>query len=476
METDDKRVRKNRKISKDTESDRSRIKNITNKVHPEYEVPKKRPARRTEEDEEMARKRAEARRKKQHQERRRKIIRRRKQKQALRLVAACLVIAALVVTVFSVKNYNSGSRHDNKGMNSYESGDYDTAVNEFKEAISYDGSNADYYIHLGMAYVEQKSYDEALGYFNQAEGCAENDDQKALLNRGRGIACLYQGDYQTAIKWFGDALNISSQSNDIRIDTLYYKAEAEQKSGDYQAAVQSYGQIIDLKDDAGTRMLRGMAYMQLQDYASAEKDLYAAIKQSRKSYAVYRTLYSALEAQGKDDEAKQVLNDALQLSGSSGEDYYNRGMIYVDLQDYTNAADMLNKSYDKGYKAALLGLGELSYTQQDYDTALTYYGKYFDEVDISSVDASLAAKAYNQYAAVLLAKGEYEKAAQACESGLTYNDRESDAALSFNLIVSYEHLEQWEDAYNTAKTYVSKYPEDTKGQKEYQFLESRVTQ
>ena len=476
MENDDKRVRKNRKISKDTESDRSRIKNITNKVHPEYEVPKKRPARRTEEDEEMARKRAEARRKKQHQERRKKIIRRRKQKQALRLVAACLVIAALVVTVFSVKNYNSGSRHDNKGMNAYESGDYDTAVNEFKEAISYDGSNADYYIHLGMAYVEQKSYDEALGYFNQAEGCAENDDQKALLNRGRGIACLYQGDYQTAIKWFGDALNISSQSNDIRIDTLYYKAEAEQKSGDYQAAVQSYGQIIDLKDDAGTRMLRGMAYMQLQDYASAEKDLYAAIKQSRKSYAVYRTLYSALEAQGKDDEAKQVLNDALQLSGSSGEDYYNRGMIYVDLQDYTNAADMLNKSYDKGYKAALLGLGELSYTQQDYDTALTYYGKYFDEVDISSVDASLAAKAYNQYAAVLLAKGEYEKAAQACESGLTYNDRESDAALSFNLIVSYEHLEQWEDAYNTAKTYVSKYPEDTKGQKEYQFLESRVTQ
>lgn len=476
MENDDKRVRKNRKISKDTESDRSRIKNITNKVHPEYEVPKKRPARRTEEDEEMARKRAKARRKKQHQERRRKIIRRRKQKQALRLVAACLVIAALVVTVFSVKNYNSGSRHDNKGMNAYESGDYDTAVNEFKEAISYDGSNADYYIHLGMAYVEQKSYDEALGYFNQAEGCAENDDQKALLNRGRGIACLYQGDYQTAIKWFGDALNISSQSNDIRIDTLYYKAEAEQKSGDYQAAVQSYGQIIDLKDDAGTRMLRGMAYMQLQDYASAEKDLYAAIKQSRKSYAVYRTLYSALEAQDKDDEAKQVLNDALQLSGSSGEDYYNRGMIYVDLQDYTNAADMLNKSYDKGYKAALLGLGELSYTQQDYDTALTYYGKYFDEVDISSVDASLAAKAYNQYAAVLLAKGEYEKAAQACESGLTYNDRESDAALSFNLIVSYEHLEQWEDAYNTAKTYVSKYPEDTKGQKEYQFLESRVTQ
>lgn len=469
-------IRKGKKLPDAAESDKSRIKNITNKVHPEYGQQKKKVSRKSREDAALAEQRAEARRKRQHQERRKKIIRRRKQKQALRLVALCIVIVALVVTVLAVKNYNSGSRHDNKGMTAYENGDYDTAVAEFKEAVSYDGSNADYYIHLGMAYVEQKTYDEALGYFNQAEGCAENDDQKALLNRGRGIASLYQGDYTSAIKWFTDALAISSQDNDIRIDTLYYKAEAEQKSGNYQAAIQSYGQIIDLKDDAGTRMLRGMAYMQLQDYASAESDLYAAIKQSRKSYAVYRTLYSALEAQGKEDEAKQVLNDALELSGSSGEDYYNRGMIYVELQDYDNATNMLVKSYEKGYKAALLGLGEVAYAREDYDTALTNDEKYFDEVDISSVDASLAAKAYNQYAVVLLAKNEYEKAAQACESGLAYNDRTADADLSFNLIVAYEHLERWEDAYNTAKSYISKYPDDTNGQKEYQFLESRVTQ
>ncbi|MFR6156781.1 MAG: hypothetical protein ACLUI7_06090 [Coprococcus sp.] len=71
MENDDKRVRKNRKISKDTESDRSRLKNITNKVHPEYEVPKN---DRPEEPKKTknGQKRAEARRKKQHQERRRR--------------------------------------------------------------------------------------------------------------------------------------------------------------------------------------------------------------------------------------------------------------------------------------------------------------------------------------------------------------------------------------------------------------------
>ena len=478
MASDDKNIKKRRNLQSDPGSEKNRIKNITSKVHPEYTSSNKRRASRelTEEEKEKRAQIAEARRKRQHMERRKKIIKRRKRQRLLRIIASCLVIVALVVTVFTVKNYNSGSRHDNKGMNAYENGDYDTAVTEFKEALSYDGSNADYYIHLGMAYIEQKSYDEALGYFNQAESAAENDDQKVILNRGRGIACLYQGSYEEAVKWFNAALAVNSQSNDIRTDTLYYKAEAEQKSGDYQAAVQSYGQIIDLKDDAGARMLRGMVYMSLQDYASAEKDLYAAIEQSRKSYSIYRTLYSALEAQGKDEEAKQVLNDALGLSGSSGEDYFNRGMIYMDLQDETNAADMLNKSYDKGYKAALLGLGEIAMNQKDYDTALTDYESFFSEADIKSLDSSLAAKAYNEYAAVLLAKGDYEKAAQACESGLTYNDRESDAALSFNLIVAYEHLEKWEDAYNTAKSYVSKYPEDASGQKEYTFLESRVTQ
>ena len=44
------------------------------------------------------------------------------------------------------------------------------------------------------------------------------------------------------------------------------------------------------------------------------------------------------------------------------------------------------------------------------------------------------------------------------------------------MIITYEYLEKWEDAYNTAKAYASKYPDDANGQKEYLFLQSRVTQ
>lgn len=480
-------------------SDRDRIKNITNEVHPEYAASRKKTesgrmtqtarrrktAQETEVYEENGRNRARsdsnvnkrtAAERKRAAERRKRIRRRRRRRQMLRIFAACLVIAAMGLTVFVVRNYNSGSRHDNKGMNAYDDGDYGTAIQEFKEALSYDSQNADYYIHLGMTYIEQKSYDEALGYFNQAEGCTENNDQTALLNRGRGIAYLYQGNYQASADAFANALNVEKLSNDIRVDMLYYKAEAEEKSGDYAAAAESYGQIIQLNDDAGARMLRGMAYVELKDYASAETDLYAAVKKSRKSYSIYRALYGALEAQGKTDEAKEVLNEALELSGSSGEDYFNRGMIYIDLQDDTNAMEMFTKSYDKGYKAALLGMGEVSMGQEDYQQARSYYETFFNEVDLNNQDSALMARGYNQYAVCLMAAGNYEAAAEACQNGLSYNNREVDASLSFNLITCYEHLAQWENAYNTAKSYADKYPEDERGMKEYQFLESRVAQ
>lgn len=479
-------------------SDRERIKNITHEVHPEYEAPRKKTEDRRQKAERSSVKRVNgdgkktgrsdrsegvsidrkvvAAERRRAEERRRRIRRKRRRKQLFRILAACFVVAALGLTVFVVKNYNSGSRHDSKGINAYEDGDYTSAVREFKEAISYDGQNADYYIHLGMAYIEQKAYDEALGYFNQAENCAENSEQKALLNRGRGIASLYQGNYEAAVSWFDLALEMEQLSSDIEVDTLYYKAEAEKKAGNYTAAVDSYGRIIALSDDAGARMLRGMAYMTLEDYAAAETDLYAAIQKSRKSYSIYRTLYTALEAQGKTEEAQSVLSEALELSGSSGEDYFNRGMIYIDLGDDVNAMEMLNKSYDKGYKAALLGMGEAAIGQEDYETALDYYETFFSESSLSNLDTTLVAKAYNQYAVCLLAVGDYETAVQACQNGLSYNDREADASLSLNLISAYEHLAQWENAYNTAKAYADKYPDDEQGMKEYYFLESRVAQ
>ncbi len=497
MASEDRERRYNRESSqRKSSSERERIKNITYEIHPEYETTENRSSKSSQNttgkkknvaqtgrkrsvDSEEAymtnrQARAEALRR-QRKIRTKRARRKRRIRRFLRILAFCLIVVVVAMTVYVVGNYNTGARHDNKGLTAYENGDYETAIAEFKEAISYDSSNAEYYIHLGMTYIQQKAYDEALGYFNQAEVCAESEEQKALIGRGRGIACLYEGEYANAVAWFEQVLDSLEMSTSLRTDILYYKAEAEEKLGDYATAVASYSEIIDLNNDAGALMLRGLAYVSLEDYASAETDLYAAIAQSRKSYAIYRALYSALIAQGKDTEATQVLNDALELSGSSGEDYFNRGMIYIDLQDYTQAEEMFNTSYGKGYTSALLGLGEVAVCQEAYESALTYYEKFFAQTDLTGIDGALAARAYNQYAVTLLALEDYEMAATACEAGLKYNNRDADAALTFNLIIAYEYLGRWEEAYSMAKSYVEKYPEDADGLKEYTFLCSRIS-
>ncbi len=476
--------------SKETPKGRSRVRNITAMVRPEESEKQKAFSQRKEKadaEAKKARKQAlkEAKKeaKKADEERRRKeILEKRKARQqragakrSLRFVGLLILLAGAGWIFFLILNFNSGGRHDAKGMDAFEAGDYENAVSEFKEAVSFDSENSDYYTHLGMAYIEMKAYDEALGYFNQAELNAENDEQTMLYLRGRGIAHMYQGNYETAINCFREALNLAMDQPALRTDLYYYMAEAYDKSGDYTGAIDTYSKILDADADAGVYMLRGQAYAQAGHYDQAESDLKIAIKKSKKSYKIYQELYYVLLKQGKSQDASQVLRDALELSGNSGADFFSRGMIYIDLDEKDNAQNMFDKSYKKGYKAALLGKGQLCMADGDIDGAMAFFERYFEETT-QSESSALMAKAYNQYAICLMNKGNFEEAAQACIDGLAYNDRESDAVLSMNLISSYEHLGRWDDAYNISAAYAEKYPDDAQGMKEYYFLETRAGQ
>ena len=400
--------------------------------------------------------------------------RKKRRRRLLTVLAVCIVIAALIPTLIILGNFNSGSRHDKKGLAAYEAGDFETAVNEFKEALSYNDDSAVYYDHLGMAYTELKSYDEARGYFNQADACAQTDAEKIMISRDRGIACLYQGNYESAVKAFDRALEFDSSDEGLTRDILFYKADAQRLTGDYSGAADTYSRLISAADDAAARSLRAHVYMIQENYAQAETDLYASIKLERKNYTDYITLYEALEAQGKDEDAQKVLQEALSLAGSNAEDMFIKGMIYLKLQNMEEAASALQTSYDKHYAGALAGLAQLAMQQGDRETAAGYFEQFFAEADETLLVSSLAAKTCNQYAVCLMQDGNYEKAVEMCTRGLDINDLDAEKDLMFNLITAYEHTGAWTDAFNTAKTYTAKYPDDEAGQKEYMFLESRV--
>lgn len=276
-----------------------------------------------------------------------------------RVIQVLLVIALIGVLFFVIRNFGEGNKLNNKGLEAYEQADYETANAYFAKAIGYDGSNGEYYMNQGMAQSELKLYDDAMASFEQALEFMKRDSDIQLVYRAMGISLLYQGKYDEALEAFDKALDgKESRFSATEIDILYYKAETQDKAGKYVEAVMTYTQIVESEKSADAYMLRGMEYVKVGDSTNAENDLRTAIKKDKKNYEIYLALYDALSAQNKTEDAKTVLNEALELGGNKGADLVNQGKIYMELGDLTQAEEKLQKALDKGENSANLGLAE----------------------------------------------------------------------------------------------------------------------
>lgn len=110
-------------------------------------------------------------------------------------------------------------------------------------------------------------------------------------------------------------------------------------------------------------------------------------------------------AQNKTEDAKAVLNEALELGGSRGKDLVNQGNIYLKLGDLTAAEEKIQKALDKGEISANLSMAELNMakTPGDYALACQYFETY-----LASVTGD--AEAYNSYGLCLMEMEDYDKA------------------------------------------------------------------
>ena len=301
------------------------------------------------------------------------------------------------------------------------------------------------------------------GSYNGRE--SQNFISLELAKRGSGIAYLSAGHYSKGVELLNEALTYAGDSyGETEMDILYYLAEAQERSGDALGAAETYTRIIELDEDADAYMLRGLAYQSAGDNASAEADLKTAISQSRKNYKTYLALYEVLMAQEKNDEAAQILDEALELGGRTGEDYSNRGIIYMYKGDYEGAAQAFNTALESGYNGAYLGLAESLMRQEDYEGAAAQYEAYLAQ-DTQN------AEAYNQYGLCLMELSRYEDAQAAFAQGLALNDRLVDRELMYNEAITLEYMEDWIGAYEKMLAFVEKYPDDPQGQHELAFLE-----
>lgn len=318
---------------------------------------------------------------------------------------------------------------------------------------------------LGMDAVEQLQYQEALDFFEAAVTAEENE---VYVQRGMGLAYMGQTDYENALLCFQAALdNGGTKPEDIDYDINYYMAVCYYKLEQYEEALARYDAILALRTkEVDAYVQRGIVKLKLGKHEEAVADFNQAISLEGDDYSLYIDIYSALKDSGYEAEGIEYLNIAME-NDEKKMSSYDKGRLYFYLGNYTYARNFLEQARSDGNRTeeVLLLLGQSYEALNDSSYALTLYGDFVAENPSAAI--------YNQMGMCYAASGDYENALDSFEKGLAVEGGAFRQELSYNRIIAYENLGDFESAKKYMKEYLKDYPDDERAQREYEFLQTR---
>lgn len=284
--------------------------------------------------------------------------------------------------------------------------------------------------------------------------------------RELGIAYMGLGDYESATSAFEEALTYGGVlPTEEEYDVNYYLGSCYYKQERYEDALKVYDAIVTLRPKAADAyVLRGAVRMALSDEEGMQEDFQKAIDLEPTGYDRIVTIYETLDRGGYTEQGQTYLQETLDQSGSSM-DNYNLGRMNYYLGNYNEAKAALEQIETRDYSTAIL-LGRTYEALGDMNFASSVYQTYI------ASDATRP-EVYNQLGLCLLQMGDYDGALTAFQQGESLGDSESYQSLMFNEVVAYEYLGDYDKAQSLMKDYIARYPGDTDAQREYIFLQTR---
>ncbi len=316
---------------------------------------------------------------------------------------------------------------------------------------------------LGRENLEKGNYTEAIENFQDA---VQEGEKGAQSWRGIGVCWSSQGVFDKAKEAFETALSLISKSDKaMSRDLCLYLADAQYHQGDYEGCIETCDRLLKESKEKDGYFLRGSAYLHLGQYKQADTNFGKVISGS-KDYQDYLDIYRIYRECDLNADGVEYLEDALEISPKTGEDYYNRGRVYFYLAEYTKAEKELKKALDKEWKDAGPYLGKVYLAAGDKENAVEQYQKC---LDIEGQEAA----GYNGLAYCSIQEEDYDSALSYIEKGLKEKDREETQVLLFNQIVLYERQGDFAAAKEKIAAYLEAYPGDEDAVRENYFLETR---
>jgi tetratricopeptide (TPR) repeat protein len=203
-----------------------------------------------------------------------------------------------------------------KGVAFYERKQYDSAIEEFKNAIDLDSNIVEAYINRGVAYGAKKQYSEAIGDLNKAIELGSNNIK---IYRHRGTFYFKSKQFDESISDFSKAIEMDSKNADAYCE----RGRSRYAKGLNNEAVEDFSKAISLdpifKD---AYISRGWCYNAEDQFDNALNDFTKAIELEPNNCDAYYHRGRFYYENKKFDMAKKDLTEVLRLNPDDGDAKY----------------------------------------------------------------------------------------------------------------------------------------------------------
>lgn len=299
-------------------------------------------------------------------------------------------------------------------------GDAEFAVEQLKTAVSVDPNCYDAKLKIGDISLANGKYTQAINIYAELVG-KDNYNEKALV----GLANAYYGQAQIAankamfgsnrdlfkaMDYINKAIEANDNANSNNLELHLAKLRLAKITNQPDLSKSELNKIIlSPSTDLMSSVIKGEAYIALNDYKNAEMSFNAAASLSKNTdddlYLSEIFMYHKFNAPAEqiihkilqaDPQNKEALNnlDYIKKSKKYAENYYNSAVCFVKAKNYAAASEYLSRSLaiDPGNAKAHLLLAQVCERNKDYRNALSNYQAYLSLEPNSSYSKSVQSK------------------------------------------------------------------------------------
>ena len=232
----------------------------------------------------------------------------------------------------------SASEYKQRAMLEFQRDEYNSAIDNYDEAIRLNPGDAHTYYHRGLVYDSEEQYELAIADYDEA--IARKSEDYIEFYQARGWANFVLKRYGPAINDYSEVIRLFPKD----INSFYYRGLAKHELGQYEEAIADYDEAIRVfPRHIEFYRWRGFAKYELEQYEKAIADYDEAIRiycHDRKSYyqrglAKYK-LKQYVSAISDYDKAIN-LSHPLDMDPDDAYVYYQRALAKKELSRFEEA-------------------------------------------------------------------------------------------------------------------------------------------